>query len=302
MKETELLKLSFEGYTFATGYCRENSMGGGVCIFIKKKLICQTIDLSKYCSEKLLEICAVRYQLKSLKCICVCVYRPPTGNLKQFYSLMENILNYLLKPSVTLLFFGDLNINLLSNCNEATKLLTLMKTYNLTQTVDFPTRITHSTETLLDVTFVDMKICPKIESIPLIKGISDHDAQITFLHQKYIAPQKAIQKRKLRLVNNHTIDYFQDLLKNETWEQIYDSSCVNVAFNKFQETLVRHYETSFPIIYVKNKTKQNKWITKGIKISCSKKRELFLKCRNYKENIQERIHYKKYCNVLKKGN
>jgi hypothetical protein len=35
-KETELSKISFEGYTLATGYCRGNSMGGGVCIFIKK--------------------------------------------------------------------------------------------------------------------------------------------------------------------------------------------------------------------------------------------------------------------------
>jgi hypothetical protein len=32
LKETELMKVSLEGYTFATGYCREKSMGGGVCI------------------------------------------------------------------------------------------------------------------------------------------------------------------------------------------------------------------------------------------------------------------------------
>jgi hypothetical protein len=213
---------------------------------------------------------------------------------------MEKILNYLLKPSANFLVCGDLNINLLSNCNEATKLLTLMKTCNLTHIVDFPTRITHCTETLLDVNFTDTTICPKIESIPFINGLSDHDTQITYLHQVNIVPQKAVQKRKLRLFNNHTIDYFQELLKNETWEQIYDSSCVNVAFNKFQETLVRYYETSFPIIYVNNKDKQNKWITKGIKISCSKKRELFLKCRNYKENIQARNYYKKYCKILTK--
>ena len=74
---------------------------------------------------------------------------------------MENILNYLLKPTVTFLICGDLNINLLSNSNEATKLHTLMKTYNLTQVVDFPTRIMNSTESLLDI-FVDTTICAKI--------------------------------------------------------------------------------------------------------------------------------------------
>jgi hypothetical protein len=30
------------------------------------------------------------------------------------------------------------------------------------------------------------------------------------------------------------------------------------------------------------------------------KREIFLKCRNYKENIQARNYYKKYCNILTK--
>ncbi len=67
----------------------------------KKNLAYHTTDLSKYCCEKVLEICAVRYQLKSLKLIILCVYRAPTGKVKQFYVLMENILNYLLKPTVT---------------------------------------------------------------------------------------------------------------------------------------------------------------------------------------------------------
>ena len=124
---------------------------------------------------------------------------------------MENILNYLLKPTVTSLICGDPNINLLSNSNKATKLLTLMKTYNLAQVVDFPTRITNSTETLLDVTFVEATICAKIESIPFKNGLSDHDAQITCLRKINTGSQKRFQKKRLRLVNNHTIGYFQEL-------------------------------------------------------------------------------------------
>jgi hypothetical protein len=30
LKDTELSKISFNGYTFVAGYCRENSPGGGV--------------------------------------------------------------------------------------------------------------------------------------------------------------------------------------------------------------------------------------------------------------------------------
>ena len=149
-----------------------------------------------------------------------------------------------------------------------------------------------STETLLDVTFVEATICGKIESIPFINGLSDHDAQITCLHKINTDSQKRFQKKRLRLFNNHTIGYFQELLKNETWNQIYDSSCLNAVFDKFHGVLMRHYEASFPIIYVKDKAKQNKWITKGITISRSKKREVFLKCRNSRDNRQAKTTIK----------
>jgi hypothetical protein len=97
---------------------------------------------------------------------------------------MEKILNHLLKPTVTLLICGDLNINLLKKSNETTKLLTMMNTYNLTQVVDFPTRITHNTETLIDTIFVDKKIYDKVEIKPFVNGLSDHDAQIISLQKK----------------------------------------------------------------------------------------------------------------------
>ena len=44
LKERELLKITFDSYTLASGYCRENSLVGGVCIFTKKK----KLSLSHY--------------------------------------------------------------------------------------------------------------------------------------------------------------------------------------------------------------------------------------------------------------
>jgi exonuclease III len=142
LKETEITKISFEVYTLASGFCRKNSLGGGICILINKNLAYQSVDLNKLCYEKILETRAVKLYLKSLQLIIFCIYIAPTGDLKQFFTLMENILNHFLKPTVTFLLCGDLNINLLTKSNEAIKLLTLMNTYSLTQVIDFPTRIT----------------------------------------------------------------------------------------------------------------------------------------------------------------
>ena len=87
--------------------------------------------------------------------------------------------------------------------------------------------------------FLYTTICAKIELIPFINGLSDHDAQITCLHKINIASQKRFQKKRLRLINNYTIGIFQELLKNETWNQIYDSLCLNAVFDEFQEVLMR---------------------------------------------------------------
>src|SRR5215470_15366607 len=70
-------------------------------------------------------------------------------------------------------------------------------------------------------------------------------------------------------------------------------------FNNFHNILVRNFENSFPSISVRNKQKSNNWITSGIKISCRRKRELYLLRRN-SNNPQIVNYYDRYCSILKK--
>ena len=95
LKDTEITKLSLDGYKLASGFCRKEFLGGGVCIFIKKDLAYQSINLNQFCCEKTLETCAVKLHFTSLKLMIFCIYRTPTGNLKHFYMLLKNILKYI---------------------------------------------------------------------------------------------------------------------------------------------------------------------------------------------------------------
>jgi hypothetical protein len=52
-------------------------------------------------------------------------------------------------------------------------------------------------------------------------------------------------------------------------------------------------------VYTNREHKQRNWITKGIKISCINKRELFIRYRENRDNIHLKNHYKKYCQILK---
>jgi len=52
-----------------------------------------------------------------------------------------------------------------------------MNTLNLTQVVDFPTRIINNNGTLTDSIFADIMIYDKIQVKPFINGLSDNYAQ-----------------------------------------------------------------------------------------------------------------------------
>jgi hypothetical protein len=66
------------------------------------------------------------------------------------------------------------------------------------------------------------------------------------------------------------------LLKEETWERIYDADNVNTVFNNIHCILLRYFEYSFPIIYKSYSTEHSDWIIKGIKTSCKRKRNLYI--------------------------
>jgi exonuclease III len=153
--------------------------------------------------------------------IVLCIYRVPTGNLKQFCNLLENTLNHFLQPNTTYLICGDLNINFSVRSKDTLKLETLMNTFNLTQVVDFPTRITNNNGTLIDTIFVDTSLCDKIQVKPHINGLSDHNAQLISLQNSMVGLQQYAPKRKTRIIIEQTIKHFQMLLNDETWYTVY---------------------------------------------------------------------------------
>ena len=188
-------------------------------LYKKKDIIYQSINLNHLCKEKSIEICAIKLHFKSLTLIIFCIYRAPTGNVDLFLATLNNILKQFLLPKVTYIVCGDLNINLLKKSHDTSNFLSLMDSYNLTQVVDFPTRITNTSETLIDTVLIDASIYDKTQIQPVINGISDHDAQFlcllksnVTLQQKKFPPQKKV---KIRLINEQNLKRFNLLLQEE---------------------------------------------------------------------------------------
>jgi hypothetical protein len=71
-----------------------------------------------------------------------------------------------------------------------------MNTFDLTQVVDFPTRIINNNGTLIDTIFVDIMKYDETQVTPFISGLSDHDAQIICLQNANIGSQQSVSKKK----------------------------------------------------------------------------------------------------------
>jgi exonuclease III len=69
---------------------------------------------------------------------------------------LEQILHTLYNPKKDLIICGDININYLEETNRVKQLNPLLKSYNLTNTVTFPTRIGKSTSTAIANIVIDV--------------------------------------------------------------------------------------------------------------------------------------------------
>ena len=69
----------------------------------------------------------------------------------------------------------------------------------------------------------------------------------------------------------------------------------NTSFNKFLNIYLRIFQACFTKKYTNPKTTLKPWLTKRIKMSCNRKRELYLMIRD--SNIKK---HKQYCKILSK--
>ena len=190
---------------------------------------------------------------------------------------------------------GDLNINYLNDTSKKHLLDSLLASFSLYSTVKFPTRITNTSCTLIDNIYINTHK-HAFTVLPLVNGLSDHDAQILTL-SKFLIPMSRPVHSTTRKIDSTSINQFTLLLSYENWEDVFLDASVDLIFNNFLNSYICLFYASFPIKKSHNFHKSKPWLTRGIRISCANKRKLFLACReNNDSNFKE--HYKKYCRTL----
>lgn len=285
--------IHIENYELVSCYSRTSKRGGGSCILLRAGIEHKELEeLKQQSIESVIECVATT--ITSLKIVIINVYRPPNGDMEEFFIRLEMILQKL-NTKYDILFSGDFNIDMLNENRTTTRLRDLFKSYNLLQTIHQATRKTATSATNVDNIFTNIK---DYQSEVVTSMLSDHTAQrisfMTYGHKTH----KTEFKMKKRFFSKYKLELLRNELVDESWEQVYQAETVDDCFKSFHEILTVAINK-----HVKKKTIglnerfKGEWLTDHIKILTKIKRQL------YEGVITNRIpqsEYATFCENLKK--
>ena len=120
MKALELQNICIDHYCLGAHLCRTVYTKSGVVIYTLNTVSLTPINLSKFCTEKDIEIFAVKIEVHTSELCILTVYRSPTGNFNSFLEIIDAALQSVYSPSLAVIICGDININYLET-NEQRK-------------------------------------------------------------------------------------------------------------------------------------------------------------------------------------
>ena len=203
-----------------------------------------------------IEACAITIHSAQSKICILSIYRAPSGNFSHFIKTLNDILQFLYKPNIEFFICGDFNINYLKDTLRKNQLNSLLTTYNLFSTVDFPTRIQKKSSTAIDNIFIDISKKEEYRIYSVINGLSDRDAQLITIYNivPYLQENNILTIRKF---NENSLNEFKNKLSLETWEDIFNEDDINNMFNAFLNRFLIIYYSTFPKKTINIKTKKN---------------------------------------------
>ena len=198
--------------------------------------------MDRYCNKKVIEICAVKLHILSCTIIIKTVYRSPTVNIAYILNNLKAALNQLYNNTVDIILCGDLNINYFNDNQNNQAINSLLTSYSLYSTIDFPTRIHNISHNMIDNIFINKFKNESYSVYSLINGLSVHNAQVLSL-STIILPNNRNEYYSYRKISKHSLNEFQISLNHEVWENVFSNNDnnTNTIFNYVLNTFRRKF-------------------------------------------------------------
>ena len=280
------------------GRHRSNRKGGGVGFLIKNTLKARTIDLTLNTDSA--ESLFIEVKGNHDNMLVGSIYRPPNTNVCDFIDSYQ-VLGEKLHKFKNVLIGLDHNLDLLKNSTHSLTQQFLEATLDahLIPVITKPTRVTHSSATLIDNILIKSDRCETHQGNIIITNISDHYPSMVTLDSLNLASVET-QEIKCRKINEKEIKKIKEILNKEEWNKL-QMLDVNHSFNLFHDILLAMIDTVAPVKKIKITTRRNvPWYSSAIKKSNDKDKRLFKLAHNQSASATQINKYREYHKFLQR--
>lgn len=148
--------------------------GGGVGMYVNRNIKFHKMNLNTTFNS--FEYLLLKLHVNSSSIVLCAIYRSSSlSNFNEFFEEFECLCSTATTMSDFVMYVGDININVLDvHSNQVKNYLELLNTFNLSQIIDEPTRISLNSLTLIDHIIVSDNSLAKSWAIDHSHNISDH--------------------------------------------------------------------------------------------------------------------------------
>ena len=188
------------------------------------------------------------------------LYRQPDASVDAIldeFDVLNNDMN--MSHSHDVLYLGDMNIDFNTPNMTKSKLLKFLKSYNLSQLINHPTRITIGSSTCIDHVYCNNSDLYSHRGT-LDPGLSDHNLVFVCRKRK---PENGRQKEMVWIRNYRHFDpdLFSHDISTTDWSPVFDSTDVNTAVECFNIIYGALLDKHMPWKCIKTRIHSAPWIT-----------------------------------------
>lgn len=276
--------ISIPGYRFFRK--DRGSRGGGIGAYVKLSYNnCHEVHFDFAISDQL-ECLFIKIKLRSFTLAIGAFYRPPGTNVNTFINDFDNILSTVCPTVDEVVCLGDFNVNFFNIYNPIEP---CFQSYNFTQLITEPTRMTSHSSTLLDPVFISNTNLVNSFGTISTDGISDH--RMVFCDLKINNMKMKPKYISFRCFNNFDLNTFLVDLHNVPWYNIIFENDIDNKIDLFNDYVISLFDKHAPIRFVRVTKPKAPWLTPNLKLIMKERDKALQKYKRTNSNT-DWLHYK----------
>lgn len=245
------------------------TLAGGVAFYIVDS--CKYAVLDKNVSESV-EYLIIKLCIKNFSLGLAVVYRPDDSSLGSLNIISDVVMCFHSHDIQQFVILGDFNVNLLSNRPSSKFFNELLSQHSCLQLVKDPTRVTESSESLLDPVITNLNL-DNVSANVLDFCFSDHNVVTCTVDVECGKP--AVSYKVVRSFRNFDFEQFLHDASAIHWDCIYYLNSLDEKVAFLTGNLLKLFDAHAPlkVIRVRHNKRCSPWFTHTLKILRRRVRE-----------------------------